>query len=121
MTAMHMRTTGILSALALLFAGCAAFEDSTEFNRHRYTDIVVPREGGDIFYYDVTTSAEFPKDSPAAEAERRKWLGDWMKVRGMCAAGYEVLKIRPFDYLEDNPAHHDLRYEARCRPEPQKK
>jgi hypothetical protein len=108
-------------ALAALSCGCAALDDSTEFNRHRYTDITIPRDRGDIFYYDVTTSAEFAKESAAAEAERNKWLADWMKVRGMCAAGYEILKVRPFDYLEDNPAHRDLRYEVRCKPQPPKK
>jgi hypothetical protein len=115
------RIGGVFVATALTVAGCAAFESSTEFNRHRYTDITVSRDNKDIFYYDVTLSAEYPKDSPTAETERNLWLGDWMKVRGMCEAGYEVLKIRPFDYLEDNPAHRDLRYEVRCKPVDKKK
>ena len=116
-----LRVVGVLFAIALGAAACAAVESSTEFNRHRYTDITVSANNKDIFYYDVTLSAEYPKDSPTAEAERQAWLSDWMKVRGMCEGGYEVLKVRPFDYLEDNPAHRDLRYEIRCKPVEKKK
>jgi hypothetical protein len=29
-----------------------------------------------------------------------------------------VLKKRPFDFLEDNPARRDQRYEVRCKSGP---
>lgn len=116
-----LRISGVLIGLAVTMYACAALDTPTDFDRHRYTDITIPHDKGDVFYYDVTVSAKFPKDSPAAEAERNKWLTDWMKIRGMCPAGFEIAKVRAFEYEEDNPAHRDLRYEVRCKPEPPKK
>lgn len=121
MTGDHLQIPGLLMALAVMVCGCAAMDDPADFDRHRYTDIKIPPDNPDVFYYDVTVSAEFPKDSPAAEAARNKWLTDWLKVRRMCPAGYEIVKIRPFAFEEDNAAHRDLRYEVRCKPEPPKK
>jgi hypothetical protein len=107
--------------LLAVLAACAAFDDPTDYDRHRFSDLKVPREGGDVFYYDVTVSGAFPADDPKAEATRERWLDGWLKSRGMCAAGYDIVKKRPFGYSEDNPAHRDLRYEVRCKPVPDKK
>ena len=35
-------------------AGCTAFDTPEDYNRHRLSDITIPREGGDLFYFDVT-------------------------------------------------------------------
>jgi hypothetical protein len=102
--------------IGLCLTGCTAFVDPTDFNRHRYSDITIPRDRIDLFYFDVTTVAEFPADDPQAEAERLKWLSGWMRQRQMCPSGHEVLKKRPFEFIEDNPAHRDVRYEVRCKP-----
>lgn len=110
---------GATLGLAILLAvACAPFADPTDFNRHRYSDITLPRDRTDIFFFDVTTGAEFPADDPQAEATRMKWLADWLRQRQMCPRGHEVLKKRPFGFLEDNPARRDLRYEVRCKVAP---
>lgn len=110
---------GLMAGLLVaMVAGCTALDDPTDYNRHRLTEITIPRDRTDIFFYDVTTDAAFPPDDPSAEAARMHWLDLWMNVRAMCPGGHEVVKRRPFDFLEDNPAHHDLRYEVRCKPMP---
>jgi hypothetical protein len=43
------------------------------------------------------------------------WLDSWLEVRKLCPDGYEILDRRPFETLDYNPAHHDLRYELRCK------
>ena len=118
-----MSRTHALAALLLaaLPAACAIFDDRTDYDRHRLTDLKVPREGGDVFYYDVSISGAFPADDPKAEEARMRWLDGWLKQRGMCANGHEVVRKRPFEYMEDNPAHRDLRYEVKCKPAPEKK
>jgi hypothetical protein len=109
-----------LLAAALALGGCTAFDTPDTYNRHRLSEITLPRDGGgdsmssDIFYFDVTVTAEFPENSADAEAERMQWLAEWLEQRNMCPKGHEVLKKRKFDYMEDNPARRDLRYEARC-------
>lgn len=111
-----MGRIGTIVVMALL-AGCTAFDTPETYDRHRMSDITMPRDGGgDNFYFDVSISAEFPDNDAAAEAARMKWLAEWLEFRHMCPTGYEILKKRKFDYMEDNPAHRDLRYEARCKP-----
>jgi hypothetical protein len=109
---------------AAALAGCTAFDTPDTYNRHRLSDITLPRDGGgvaaqgtsgDIFFFDVTVTAEFPDENAVAEAERMKWLAEWLEQRHMCPSGYEIVKKRRFDYMEDNPARRDLRYEARCK------
>ncbi len=113
----------IALAMAVLpVAACSpSFVTPSTYNRHRLSEITVPREVGgenavnkDVFFFDVSLTAEFPESSEAAEAERMKWLEEWLKQRSMCLSGYEILKKRRFDYMEDNPARRDLRYEVRC-------
>lgn len=108
----------VVGACAALLGACNAMNDRTDYNRHRFSDITVPHDRTDLFYFDVTTGGDFPADDPTAEAERMKWLDGWMRQRKMCPTGPEVLKKRPFDYLEDNPARRDLRYEVRCKAGP---
>lgn len=106
-----------LFAAALIAGGCTAFDTPDTYNRHRLSDVTLPRDGGtDIFFFDVTISAEFPDNNATAEAERMKWLDAWMVQKHMCPTGHEIIEKRTFDYLEDNPARRDLRYEARCKP-----
>lgn len=117
-------TTGrglLVLALACL-AGCTAFDTPDTYNRHRLSDITLPRDGSgaaaansEIFFFDVTLTAEFPDNSATAEAERMQWLTEWTEQRSMCPTGFEVVRKRPFDYMEDNPARRDLRYEVRCK------
>lgn len=113
---------GLVLALLAFMAGCTAFDTPDTYNRHRLSDITLPRDGSgaptansEIFFFDVTLTAEFPDNNATAEAERMEWLAGWMEQRTMCPAGFEVVKRRPFDYMEDNPARRDLRYEVRCK------
>lgn len=103
-----------VAAFAIL-SGCTAFDTPDTFNRHRFSDITEPRDRTDIFYFDASVTAEFPDNDAAGEAERMRWLTEWMEQRHMCPTGYEIVKKRKFDFTEDNPAHRDLRYEARCK------
>jgi hypothetical protein len=110
-------------ALLLTAGGCTAFDTPATYNRHRLSDIALPRSAdgsagetpGDIFYFDVTITPEFPDNNSTAEAERMRWLTDWLVQRNMCPTGYEIIKKRKFDYMEDNPARRDIRYEVRCK------
>ena len=103
------------AAALVILSGCTAFDTPNTFNRHRYSDITEPRDRTDIFYFDATVTPEFPDNNAAGEAERMRWLAEWMVQRHMCATGHEILKKRKFDYMEDNPARRDLRYEVKCK------
>ena len=113
--AMHTRLASATALLAATLAGCMAFDTPDDYNRHRLTDLTLPRERSDLFYFDATVTSEFPGDSAAAEAQRLRWLDEWLKLRQMCPDGHEVLQRRGFGDLEDNVAHRDLRYEVRCK------
>lgn len=110
--------------LAVLASGCAsldrAVDNSEDFDRHRYSRLVQPFDHPDRIYFDVVFSPDFPADDPAADAVRMKWLEGWLKQRRLCAAGHEVAIQRPFDFLEDNPAGYQQRWEVRCRAAPAK-
>ncbi|MEO7386364.1 MAG: hypothetical protein ABIX37_05470 [Gammaproteobacteria bacterium] len=112
---MRQRVLLVMLQLALL-AGCAAdvLDKSADFDRHRYSRLVQPFDKPDKIYFDVTFNTDFPADDPAAEAVRMTWLEAWITQRRLCAAGHEVALRRPFDYLEDNPAGYQERWEIRC-------
>lgn len=109
-----------VAALVALLAGCAAdvLDKSADFDRHRYSQLAQPFDHPDKIYFDVIFSADFPADDPAAEAARMAWLGSWLEQRHLCASGHEVTLRRPFEYLEDNPAGFQQRWEIRCLPPP---
>lgn len=103
--------------LALAAAACSTPAPKTrDFDRHRFSQLVQPPGSGGALYFDVTFSPEYPRDDPAADAVRLAWLDGWLKVRRLCPAGREVVNRRPFDFLEDNPARHDERWEIACLP-----
>jgi hypothetical protein len=106
----------LLLALALAAAGCAGTgAKTTDFDRHRYSQLAQPEGPAGPVFFDVTFSADYPRDDPQAEAARLAWLAGWLKLRRLCPAGFDVASRRPFDYLEDNPARHDERWEVACR------
>jgi hypothetical protein len=118
-----IRFPAVLLAAATLAGGCAAFDTPNTYNRHRLSDITEPRDGmggdgGDVLFFDVSVTAEFPDNNAAAEATRMTWLAEWLESRAMCPAGHEVVNRRPFDFMEHNPARRDLRYEVRCKAAP---
>jgi hypothetical protein len=101
--------------MTVVLAGCAgALDKSVDFDRHRYSQLVQPFDRPDKIYFDVIFGADFPADNPAADQSRAAWLDTWLKQRHLCPAGYEVVDRRPFDYLEDNPAGYQQRWEIRC-------
>jgi len=103
-------------AVVLMLSSCTAMAPSTDYDRHRLSEITLPRDRGDLFYFDVAVDSSFPADDAQAEATRMRWLDEWLGLRRICPDGHEVLGRRAFGFLEDNPAHRDLRYEVRCRP-----
>lgn len=104
-----------LAALAVLASCAGVMEKSPDFDRHRHSQLSQPFDRPGVLYFDVTFTPEFPADDPAAEQARLQWLGQWLEQRRLCAQGFEVPVRRAFDYLEDNPAHRDQRWEVRCR------
>ena len=58
-------------ALAVLLAGCTeTLSKSADFDRHRYSELVQPRDHPDRIYFDVIFSSDFPADEPAADKAR---------------------------------------------------
>jgi hypothetical protein len=104
-------------AVALIFAilsACASINNSPDFARHRYSQIVEPYDRDDVLYFDVTFSPDLPDDDAVAEQTRMKWLEGWLEQRKMCANGYEIVSRHRIETLDYNPAHHDVRYEFKC-------
>ncbi|MCC5795351.1 MAG: hypothetical protein JJT85_11540 [Chromatiales bacterium] len=114
MITLRSRAT-LASLLALLLGACATMDDTSDFDRHRYSQLVQPFSQAGVLFFDVTYTAAYPEDDPAAEQARMQWLAAWLRSRGACSAGFEIIERRPFEYLEDNPRRHDQRYELRCR------
>ena len=109
----------VVPLLSLYLGACTDIhEHSIDYDRHRFSQIVVPHNRDDVLYYDVTTNYQYPEDNPQAEQVRMAWLNEWMKKRQLWPHGIEVKDRREFDYMEDNPARHDLRYEVQCKPPP---
>lgn len=105
--------------MAVLLAGCAgALDKSVDFDRHRYSQLVQPFDRPDKVYFDVIFGVAFPVDDPVADQSRVVWLEAWLKQRRLCPAGYKVIERRPFEYLEDNPAGYQQRWDIRCLAAP---
>ncbi len=102
-----------LIATIVLTIGCTDIHRSADYERHLHSQFVVPYDRNDVMYFDVTISAEFPDDE-AGEATRMEWLKTWLAQRNMCADDYKIVDRRPFEPMENNPAHHDIRYEVQC-------
>jgi len=114
----HCRAWTIV-LLATVLVACESMHESPAFERHRYSQLTEPFERNDVIFFDVTFDPNFPDGDPAAEAKRMEWLTGWLNQRKMCLDGYEILKRRPFDMLENNPARHDIRYEVKCKIRPE--
>lgn len=107
----------LLGTAISLVAGCtAALDQSADFDRHRYSQMVQPYNKPGVIYFDVKFGTDYPADTPAADKAREQWLASWLAQRGLCPGGFDVVARRAFDYLEDNPAGYDQRWEIRCRP-----
>lgn len=104
--------------LALAAGACASMHESEDYLRHRDSQLVMPLDGGPEFYFDARLSPSLPADDPAAEARRIGWLEGWLRLRKLCADGYDILERRPFRFEESNPGRFDLRYVLRCKPPP---
>lgn len=105
----------MVTVIVVFLAGCASSLDKSEdFDRHRYSQLVQPFDRPGKIYFDVIFGPDFPADDPTADSTRTAWLEAWLEQRRLCPAGYEVLDRRPFDYLEDNPAGYQQRWEVRC-------
>lgn len=103
--------------LASLLTACSGLEKSADYDRHRYSQLTTARDRPDVIYFDVLFPAEFPRNDPAAEAARMRWLDSWLAQRGICPHGFDVPKRRNFEFLEDNPRGYQQRWEVVCRPD----
>jgi len=109
------RLVAALPATLLGLTACGALDKPSDFDRHRFSQLLVPYDRPGVMYFDVRFTAEYPRGEAAADAVRMSWLDGWLRQRGVCPAGAEVLQKRAFDYLEDNPARYDERWEVSCR------
>jgi hypothetical protein len=103
----------VFMLIVMLLSACSDIYKSADFERHRYSQLSEPYDRKDVMYFDATFTAEFP-DNEAGEAKRMEWLQAWLDQRNFCAAGFDIVKRRPFELMESNPAQHDIRYEVRC-------
>jgi len=110
-----LKYVAVFVALVLV-SGCAEIHKSADYERHRYSQFVVPYDRNDVMYFDATINVEFPDDE-AGEAKRMEWLRAWLGQRNMCADNFEIVDRRPFEAMENNPAQHDIRYEVKCGAE----
>lgn len=99
---------------SLLGVACANIYESKDFERHRNSQLLLPYDRDDVFYFDATFTPQFPDEDEAAEAIRMEWLAGWLDQRSLCPDGFEIVSRRPFEFLESNPARHDIRYEVKC-------
>jgi hypothetical protein len=106
---------GLTAIATMLLAACGNLDKSADFDRHRFSQLTAPASRPGIFYFDLGFPPEFPADDPVADAARMRWLSDWLAQRQLCPDGFEVLKRRAFDYLEDNPRGYQQRWEVTCR------
>jgi len=120
-----MRQTGILTLagghiwtvmlLSAVLVGCASLHESPDFVRHRYSQLTEPYDRSDVVYFDAMFDPSYPDCDPVAEKKRMEWLSAWLEQVHMCPDGYEIVKRRPFEMLENNPARYDIRYEVKCK------
>lgn len=113
-----LRLCLIAGVVLALVSACESIHESPDYERHTMSRLLVS-EDSDIIVFEASISPAYPENSPAGEEQRMQWLESWLLVRKLCPEGYEVLERRSFEMLEDNPAHHELRYEIRCTyPDP---
>ena len=104
-----------LGLTVLLLSGCqSSMHDSADYNRHTYSRITNPLDGGAYLWIDVKTTASMPEDDEQVIAQHKVWLEAWLLQRKLCLHGYEILEKRPFEFLEHNPARLDVRYKVSC-------
>ncbi|MBN8279639.1 MAG: hypothetical protein J0M16_03425 [Gammaproteobacteria bacterium] len=106
----------LIPLVVLVLAACTAktLDKSADFDRHRYSRLLQPFDAPDRIYFDVRFVPDYPAGDATADRAREAWLDAWLVQRKLCADGHAVEKRRPFDYLEDNPAGYQERWEVRC-------
>lgn len=103
-------------AVALFFGlvACEALDEKGGYYRHSMSSFRESRTQPGILEFEVTTATRSAEEGTEAEAERIRWLEDWLKQTGACPAGYRIVSREPIDPGEVNPRGHDLRYRLRC-------
>jgi hypothetical protein len=104
--------------LIVMLVSCDSIHESPDFVRHQYSRVMTPYDRTDVIYFDVKFDPSYPENNEAAEAVRMEWLAAWLEARNMCVYGFDIVKRRPFDAMEDNPARYDSRYEVACGSPP---
>ncbi len=114
-----MSRSFMLLIAAMLLVGCSkSIHDSKDYVRHSLSQLTVPAEGGDFFWFDVKLTPEYPDNNELAEEKRMDWLEGWLDNRKQCVNGYTIAERREFGFLEHNPARYDLRYKVQCKVGP---
>lgn len=117
MTLVHTAARLLALVVGAMLAACAAApRKNTDFDRHRYSQLVQSYARPDQIFFDVAYPPDYPRDDLAAEDARFRWLATWLELRRLCPGGHDVARRRPFGYLEDNPAGFAERWEVACRP-----
>lgn len=113
MHAMCLVLAGFLSACSSL-----DIDGQQRYERYSMSSLKTDPSGANnsVLIFEAKTSAQYPADSPSAEAVRMTWAEEWLESRRMCPGGFEVISRRPFTAGEYNPNRYALRYELRCLP-----
>lgn len=112
----------LAAALLAFLSGCASVP-ADGYERHSRSRLVnVPGSGSEFIFEagqpPVAPDRAEADPETAAEAVRMRWLSEWLTLRGVCAAGHEIVDRRPFGPYEYNPMGAEYRYLVRCRAAP---
>ena len=71
----------------------------------------VSGSGPDSYVFFATADKAYPENSPAAEAERKRWLANYLAHEGYCEDGHRIAERTP----ERRAAGIiDIRYRIEC-------
>jgi len=103
----------------LVLTGCVFEERSRgDFERHNYSILRESYQDAGALVFEAKAGAAFPTDSESAEAQRMRWLQDWLDRKGLCPGGFDILLRETIAVGQPNFHDMDLRYKVRCKDLP---
>ena len=112
------RVAAFLITFSVL-GGCAMEEQSrADFERHNSSILRTSYQDESMLVFEAKAGAAYPADSEAAEQLRMEWLQAWLDRRGLCPAGYEIVRREPIGPGQPNFHGMDIRYLLKCVPAP---
>jgi len=102
----------------LWLCGCEDMHQSVDYDRHHQSSLRTSYQQSDRIIFEARLTPEAPEDTEAGEAVRMQWLEGWLRLRGLCPTGYDILERRHYTREDANPYRFDLRYEVTCKASP---